>query len=150
LRLIEQIRDSSVNVLITGESGTGKELIAKAIYYNSPRARHPFVALNCAALPENLVESELFGIEKGVATGVERRVGKFESAHGGTFFLDEVGDLSLMVQARLLRVLQERAIERVGGRKVIPVDVRILAATNRDLEAEIKTANFREDLYHRL
>ncbi len=150
LRLIEQVSDSSVNVLITGESGTGKELVAKAIHYNSPRARRAFVALNCAALPESLVESELFGIEKGVATGVERRVGKFEEADGGTLFLDEVGDLSLLAQAKLLRVLQERVIERVGGRKVIPVDVRILAATNKDLEAEIKRGNFREDLYYRL
>ncbi len=150
LRLIEQIRDSSVNVLITGESGTGKELVAKAIHYNSPRARRPFVALNCAALPESLVESELFGIERGVATGVERRTGKFEVADGGTLFLDEVGDLSLAAQAKLLRVLQERVIEHVGGRKMIPVDVRILAATNKDPEAEIKKENFREDLYYRL
>jgi len=150
LRLIEQIRDSSVNVLITGESGTGKELVAKAIHYNSSRARRPFVALNCAALPESLVESELFGIERGVATGVERRTGKFEVADGGTLFLDEVGDLSLIAQAKLLRVLQERVIERVGGRKAIPVDVRILSATNKDLGAEIKRGNFREDLYYRL
>ena len=150
LRLIEQISDSSVNVLIAGESGTGKELAAKAIHYNSSRARRPFVALNCAALPESLVESELFGIEKGVATGVDRRIGKFEAADGGTLFLDEVGDLSLTSQAKLLRVLQERVIEHVGGRKTIPVDVRILAATNKDLEAEIKKGSFREDLYYRL
>jgi len=150
LRLIEQIRDSSVNVLITGESGTGKELLAKAIHYNSPRARRRLVALNCAALPESLVESELFGIEKGVATGVERRIGKFEEADGGTLFLDEVGDLSLTSQAKILRVLQEREIERVGGRKAIPVDIRILAATNKDLEAEIEKKTFREDLYYRL
>jgi Nif-specific regulatory protein len=150
LKLVEQISESSVNVLITGESGTGKELVAKAIHYNSARARCPFVALNCAALPESLVESELFGIEKGVATGVERRVGKFEAADGGTLFLDEVGDLSLTAQAKLLRVLQERVIERVGGRKTIPVGVRILAATNKNLEAEIKKGDFREDLYYRL
>ncbi|MBI3326315.1 MAG: sigma 54-interacting transcriptional regulator [Nitrospinae bacterium] len=150
VRLIEQIRDSAVNVLITGESGTGKELVAKAIHYNSSRARRPFVAVNCAALPESLVESELFGIEKGVATGVERRIGKFEAADGGTLFLDEVGDLSLTAQAKILRVLQERMIERVGGRKAIPVDVRILAATNKDLEGEIKKGNFREDLYYRV
>jgi Nif-specific regulatory protein len=150
LRLIEQIRDSSVNVLITGESGTGKELLARAIHYNSPRARRRLVALNCAALPESLVESELFGIEKGVATGVERRIGKFEEVDGGTLFLDEVGDLSLTSQAKILRVLQEREIEHVGGRKAIPVDVRILAATNKDLEAEIEKKAFREDLYYRL
>jgi Nif-specific regulatory protein len=150
LRLIDQISNSSVNVLITGESGTGKELAAKAIHYKSLRARRPFVALNCAALPENLVESELFGIERGVATGVDRRLGKFEAANGGTLFLDEIGDLSLTAQAKLLRVLQERVVEHVGGRKPIPVDVRILAATNKHLEAEIKKETFREDLYYRL
>ncbi len=150
LRLIDQIRDSSVNVLITGESGTGKELLAKAIHYNSPRARHRLVTLNCAALPESLVESELFGIEKGVATGVERRIGKFEEADGGTLFLDEIGDLSLPSQAKILRVLQEGEIEHVGGRKTIQVDVRILAATNKDLDAEIKKGTFRYDLYYRL
>jgi len=150
VRLIEQLRDSVVNVLITGESGTGKELVARAIHYNSARARRPLAALNCAALPDSLVESELFGIEKGVATGVERRIGKFEAADGGTLFLDEVGDLSLMAQAKILRVLQEHVIERLGGRKVISVDVRILAATNKNLEAEIKKGTFREDLYYRL
>lgn len=150
VRLIEQISDSSVNVLITGESGTGKELVAKAIHYNSSRARNPFVALNCAAVPESLVESELFGIEKGVATGVERRIGKFEAANGGTLFLDEIGDLSLAAQAKILRVLQEGVIEHIGGRKEIPVDVRVLAATNKNLEAEIKKGNFRKDLYYRL
>jgi transcriptional regulator with PAS, ATPase and Fis domain len=150
VRLIEQISDSFVNVLITGESGTGKELVAKAVHYNSSRARCQFVALNCAAVPESLVESELFRIEERVATGVERRIGKFEAASGGTLFLDEVGDLSLAAQAKILRVLQERMIERVGGRKEIPVDARILAATNRDLEAEIKVGNFRKDLYYRL
>ncbi|MBI2987113.1 MAG: sigma 54-interacting transcriptional regulator [Deltaproteobacteria bacterium] len=150
MKMIKQISDTSVNVLITGESGTGKELVAKAIHYNSPRTRRPFVALNCAALPENLVESELFGIEKGVATGVERRIGKFEMAHGGTLLLDEIGDLSLTAQSKILRVLQERVIERVGGRKAIPVDVRILAATNKDLEEGIKKGSFREDLYYRL
>jgi Nif-specific regulatory protein len=150
LRLIDHISNSSVNVLITGESGTGKELIARAIHYKSLRARKPFVALNCAALPETLVESELFGIEKGVATGVERRTGKFEAADGGTLFLDEIGDLSLTAQAKLLRVLQEKVIEHVGGRKVIAVDVRIVSATNKNLEAEIKKGTFREDLYYRL
>lgn len=150
LRLIKQVSDSSVDVLIAGESGTGKELVAKAIHYQSPRARRVFVALNCAALPENLVESELFGIEKGVATGVERRIGKFEAADGGTLFLDEIGDLSLTAQAKILRVLQERVIERVGGRKEITVDVRILAATNKNIEAQIKKGAFREDLFYRL
>jgi Nif-specific regulatory protein len=150
VRLLERIRDSSVNVLITGESGTGKELVAKAIHYSSPRARKPFVALNCAALPETLVESELFGIEKGVATGVQQRVGQFQKADTGTLFLDEIGDLSLTAQAKILRVLQERVLERVGGRTPIPVDVRILAATNKDLAAEIAKGTFREDLYYRV
>jgi len=150
VRLIEQISDSSVSVLSTGESGTGKELVGKAIHYTSPRARGPFVALNCAALPESLVESELFGIEEGVATGVKRRLGKFQTAHAGTLFLDEVGDLSLTTQAKLLRVLQERVIEQVGGRKMIPVDVRILAATNKELEEEIEKGVVRQDLYYRL
>jgi Nif-specific regulatory protein len=150
VRLIEQLHDSAVNVLITGESGTGKELVARAIHYNSTRARRPLVALNCAALPDSLVESELFGIEKGVATGVERRIGKFEAADGGTLFLDEVGDLGLTAQAKILRVLQEHVIERLGGRKEIPVDVRILTATNKNLETEIKKGTFREDLYYRL
>jgi len=150
ISLIEQIRDTSVDVLITGESGTGKELIAKTIHYSSPRARKPFFALNCAALPENLLESELFGIEKGVATGVERRVGQFETANQGTIFLDEIGDLSLTAQAKILRVLQERQVQRLGGRQQIPIDVRVLAATNKDLAAEIKAGQFREDLYYRL
>jgi Nif-specific regulatory protein len=150
IRLIDQIRPSSVDVLIQGESGTGKELIAKALHYNSPRAKQPFVALNCAALPENLVEAELFGIEKGVATGVDRRVGKFEAAHGGTLFLDEIGDLSLSAQAKILRVLQERSIDRLGGRNPLPIDVRIIAATNRDLESSMLDKQFRADLYYRL
>jgi len=150
VRLVERIRDSLVNVLITGESGTGKEMAAKAIHYTSPRARRPFVALNCAALPETLVESELFGIEKGVATGVNQRVGQFQKADGGTLFLDEIGDLSLSAQAKILRVLQERVLERVGGRNPIRVDVRLLAATNKDLEAEIAKGAFREDLYYRI
>ena len=150
VRLVERIRDSAVNVLITGESGTGKELAAKAIHYTSPRARQPFVALNCAALPETLVESELFGIERGVATGVEPRIGQFQKADGGTLFLDEIGDLSLAAQAKILRVLQERVLERVGGRTAIPVDVRVVAATNKDLQAEIAKGSFREDLYYRI
>jgi Nif-specific regulatory protein len=150
VRLVERIRDSLVNVLITGESGTGKEMAAKAIHFTSPRARRPFVALNCAALPETLLESELFGIEKGVATGVQSRIGQFQKADGGTLFLDEIGDLSPTAQAKILRVLQERVLERVGGRAPIPVDVRLLAATNKDLEAEIGKGNFREDLYYRI
>ncbi len=150
IRLIDQIRSSSVDVLIHGESGTGKELIAKALHYNSPRAKQPFVALNCAALPEALVETELFGIEKGVATGVERRIGKFEAAHGGTLFLDEIGDLSPAAQAKILRVLQERIVDRVGSRTPVPVDVRIIAATNRNLETCMREKQFRDDLYYRL
>jgi len=148
--LVERIRDSLVSVLITGESGTGKELVAKAIHYTSARARRPFVALNCAALPETLVESELFGIEKGVATGVQSRMGQFQKADGGTLFLDEIGDLSMASQAKILRALEERVIERVGGRSPIPVDVRVLAATNKDLETEIAKGNFREDLFYRI
>jgi Nif-specific regulatory protein len=150
VQVIERIRDAAVDVLITGESGTGKELVARAIHYSSPRAGAPFVALNCAALPENLVESELFGIERGVATGVERRPGKFEEANRGTLFLDEIGDLSAAAQAKILRVLQERVVERVGGRKPIPVDVRVVAATNKRLEAEVERGSFRADLFYRL
>jgi len=150
VRLIERIRDSAVNVLITGESGTGKEMAAKAIHFTSPRARKPFVALNCAALPETLVESELFGIEKGVATGVNPRIGHFQKADGGTLFLDEIADLSMTAQAKILRVLQERVVERVGSRGPVPVDVRLLAATNKDLETEIGKGTFREDLYYRI
>src|SRR4030095_10499205 len=150
IRLIDQIRDCSVDVLIEGESGTGKELVAKALHHSSPRAKHPFVAVNCAALPDNLVEAELFGIEKGVATGVDRRIGKFEEANGGTLFLDEIGDLSLPAQAKILRVLQERSVDRVGGKGSVPIDVRIIAATNKDLEIAIKERTFREDLYYRL
>ena len=150
VRLIDQIRDSSVDVMIQGESGTGKELVAKALHYNSPRSKQPFVAVNCAALPESIVEAELFGIERGIATGVDRRIGKFEEAQGGTLFLDEIGDLSLPSQAKILRVLQERSVTRVGGRTATPLDLRIIAATNKDLEAEIKNGHFRVDLYYRL
>ena len=150
VRLIQQISESTVNVLITGESGTGKELVAKAIHHSSPRARRPLVTVNCAALPESLMDSELFGIEKGVATGVECRIGKFETAAGGTLFLDEIGDLSAPAQAKILRALQEKVIERVGGRKDIAADVRVLAATNKDLEEEITKGDFREDLFYRL
>jgi Nif-specific regulatory protein len=150
LNLIERIQNSSVNVLITGESGTGKDLAARALHYGSPRARRPFIALNCAALPENLVESELFGIEKGVATGVNPRAGLFQEASGGTLFLDEIGDLSLTAQAKILRVLEAKVVLRVGGRIPIPVDVRLVSATNKDLATEIKKGTFREDLYYRL
>jgi Nif-specific regulatory protein len=150
IRLIDQIRDCSVDVLIEGESGTGKELVAKALHHNSPRAEQPFVAVNCAALPDALVEAELFGIEKGVATGVDRRIGRFEEANGGTLFLDEIGDLSLAAQAKILRVLQERAVDRVGGRGSLAIDIRVIAATNKNLEAAIKERTFREDLYYRL
>ena len=150
LRLVNEICDSPVNVLITGESGTGKELIARTVHYNSSRREAAFVALNCAALPETLLESELFGIEKGVATGVERRAGKMELANGGTLFMDEIGDMSPSMQAKMLRALQEREVVRVGGAKAIPVDIRVVAATNRDLKADIAAAKFREDLYYRL
>src|ERR1700739_4375344 len=150
IRLVEKIADSPLNVLITGESGTGKELVARTIHYNSSRFGKPFIDINCAALPESLLESELFGIEKGVATGVEKRTGKIEMASGGTLFLDEIGDMSLSAQAKLLRVLQERKMERVGGRSTINVDVRVLAATNKDLNNEIKKGSFRQDLYYRL
>jgi len=151
VRLIDQLQDSSVDVLITGENGTGKELVAKALHYNSSRAQQPLVVLNSAALPENLVESELFGHEKGAFTGAEyQHIGKFEQAHTGTLFLDEIGDLSLNSQAKILRVLQERVLVRVGGRATIPIDVRIIAATNKDLEKAIKEGAFREDLFYRL
>jgi Nif-specific regulatory protein len=148
--IIEKTAETTVSVLITGENGTGKELSARAIHYMSARRAKPFVAVNCAALPEPLVESELFGIEKGVATGVERRVGRIESANGGTLFLDEIGDLSLAAQAKLLRVLQEREVEWVGGRKPISIDIRLVAATNKDFKEEIKQNRFRQDLFFRL
>jgi len=148
--LVERVAPTPVSVLIRGENGTGKEKVARVVHYNSPRAEGPFVTVNCAAIPETLIESELFGIEKGTATGVEARPGKFQVADGGTLFLDEIGDMSLVTQAKLLRVLQEREIERVGGRKPIHVDVRIIAATNADLEEAIEDKRFREDLYYRL
>jgi len=148
--IIERTAETSVSALVTGENGTGKELSARAIHYMSSRRAKPFVAVNCAALPEPLVESELFGIEKGVATGVERRVGRIESANGGTLFLDEIGDLSLTAQAKLLRVLQEREVEWVGGRRPVHVDIRLVAATNKDLKEEIKQNRFRQDLFFRL
>ena len=150
LDLVGRVAPSRTSVLITGESGTGKELVARMIHARSDRAEKPFVAINCAALPETLLESELFGIERGVATGVEARSGRFETANGGTLFLDEIGDMPLPLQAKLLRVLQEREIERVGGRKRIPIDVRVLAATNARLPERIARGEFREDLYYRL
>ena len=149
-QLIDRVSATTVSVLITGENGTGKELAARAIHYGGPRGPQSFVAVNCAALPEALIESELFGIEKGVATGVERRVGRIESASGGTLFLDEIGDLSLTAQAKLLRALQEKEVEWVGGRKPVPVDIRLVAATNKDLKEEIEAGRFRQDLYFRL
>ncbi|MFC3608333.1 nif-specific transcriptional activator NifA [Stutzerimonas tarimensis] len=153
-RVFDQIRRVAKwnsTVLILGESGTGKELIASAIHYNSPRSHRPLVRLNCAALPETLLESELFGHEKGAFTGaVKQRKGRFEQADGGTLFLDEIGEISPMFQAKLLRVLQEGEFERVGGNQTVRVNVRIVAATNRDLESEVEKGAFREDLYYRL
>jgi transcriptional regulator with GAF, ATPase, and Fis domain len=150
LDLVGRVAPSRTSVLLTGESGTGKELVARMIHARSDRAEKPFIAINCAALPESLLESELFGIERGVATGVEARAGRFEVADGGTLFLDEIGDMPLPLQAKLLRVLQEREIERVGGRRRIPIDVRVLAATNARLSERIARGEFREDLYYRL
>ncbi len=148
---VRQVAKWTTTVLIRGESGTGKELIANAIHYNSPRARGPFVKLNCAALPDNLLESELFGHEKGAFTGaISQRKGRFEQADGGTLFLDEIGEITPAFQAKLLRVLQEGEFERVGGGRTLKVDVRMIAATNRDLEAEVRAGEFREDLYYRL
>lgn len=148
---VEDVASSDASVLIQGESGTGKELVAKAIHTLSPRAQQPFVVINCAAYQDTLLESELFGHEKGAFTGADKqRIGRFEQANGGTVFLDEIGDISLSAQVKLLRVLQEKVIERVGGNKIIPVNVRIVAATNRQLAEAIKTGAFREDLYYRL
>ena len=150
-RFIEKAAPTDATVLIRGESGTGKELAAHAVHYNSPRSIKPFIAINCAVLSENLLESELFGHEKGAfTTAVAQKKGKIEMADGGTLFLDEVSEISLSMQSKLLRVLQEREFERVGGTRTIKVDVRVIAATNRDLESEIKNGNFREDLYYRL
>ncbi len=149
--LINQVTKSDATVLIRGESGTGKELVAHAIHYNSLRADKPFVRVNCAALPESVIESELFGHEKGAFTGaIATRKGRFEMADGGTIFLDEIGELSHMTQIKLLRVLQEREIERVGSMNTIKINVRVITATNRNLEEAIKKGNFREDLYYRL
>src|SRR5262249_57208367 len=142
---------TNTTVLIRGESGTGKELIAHAVHYNSPRAKRPFIKVSCAALPETLIESELFGHEKGAFTGAQAlKKGRFELADGGTLFLDEIGDLSLALQVKLLRVLQEREFERLGGTTTIKVNVRLLAATIRDLEEALPGGGFREDLYERI
>jgi two-component system, response regulator FlrC len=151
VRRAEQIAAADASVLITGESGTGKEVLARHIHRRSRRCAGPFVALNCAAIPENLLESELFGHEKGAFSGaLARRVGKFEAADGGTLLLDEIGEMELRLQAKLLRAIQEREIDRVGGGRPVRVNVRILAATNRDLAAEARAGRFREDLYFRL
>ena len=148
---VAQVARTNTTVLIRGESGTGKELIAQAIHYNSLKSEKPFIGVNCAAIPENLIESEFFGYEKGAFTGaVSRKKGRFELANGGTIFLDEVGELSQMTQVKLLRVLQEQEFERVGGTETIKVDVRVIAATNSNLEEMIKQGTFREDLYYRL
>ena len=149
--LIEKVAPSEARVLITGNNGTGKELIARQIHELSNRNKGPFIEVNCAAIPSELIESELFGHEKGAFTSAHKqRLGKFEQALGGTLFLDEIGDMSSSAQAKVLRALQEKKITRVGGEKEISVDVRVLAATNKDLKNEIKEGNFREDLYHRL
>ncbi|MFT3699322.1 MAG: sigma-54 dependent transcriptional regulator [Kofleriaceae bacterium] len=150
-KVIGRVATQDIAVLVTGESGTGKELVARAIYQHSPRARAPFLALNCAAIPEALLESELFGHEKGAFTGADRRrIGKFEQCTGGTILLDEIGDMPLALQAKILRVLQEQAFQRVGGTETVRTDVRIIAATHRDLRAHVAEGKFRADLYYRL
>ena len=150
-KLIGQVAPTSTTILITGESGTGKELVARAIYQNSSRANKPFIAINCAAIPENLLESELFGHEKGAFTGaLAQRIGKFEQCDGGTLFLDEIGDMPLTTQTKILRVLQEGEISRVGNNQSIKTDVRIIAATNKDLWQAVQRKEFREDLFYRL
>ena len=150
-KAIGRVSPTDATALIRGESGTGKELVARAIYHHSPRANKPFLVINCVAIPENLLESELFGYEKGAFTGAShRRVGKIEQANNGTLFLDEIGDMPSSIQAKILRLLQEKSIERLGGRETIPVNVRIIAATNRNLESALSEGRFREDLYYRL
>jgi DNA-binding NtrC family response regulator len=149
--VVRKVADTDLTVLVSGSSGTGKELVANAIHWNSPRRKKAFIKVNCAAVSRELVESELFGHEKGAFTGaIAAREGKFEAADGGTLFLDEVGDMPLETQAKILRALQEREIERVGGNRTLEVDVRVLAATNQDLEARVRSGTFREDLYYRL
>jgi len=151
LRLIQKVEKSNIMVLITGQSGTGKELVAKALHYNSSRARKAFVTVNMGAIPEDLVESELFGHEKGAFTDArDRRIGKFEEADGGTIFLDEIGEMNLHLQTKLLRVLQEKEITRIGSNKTIKLDFRMIAATNRNLAQEVKEGRFREDLFYRI
>ncbi|GIV08726.1 MAG: acetoacetate metabolism regulatory protein AtoC [Fimbriimonadales bacterium] len=151
LETVERVADARTTVLITGESGTGKELIARMLHERSHRANKPFVAVSCAAIPETLLEVELFGAVKGAYTGAETdRIGKFEAAHEGTLFLDEIGDIPPLIQVKLLRVLQEREIERLGSNTAIPIDVRLVAATNRNLEEAVETGGFRSDLYYRL
>ena len=151
LTVVERVAPTDVRVMITGENGSGKELVARAIQRFSKRSAKPFVEVNCAAIPSELIESELFGHEKGSFTGATaQRIGKFEQADGGTLFLDEIGDMSLRAQAKVLRALEEGTIERVGGTRLISVDVRVIAATNKNLDEEIKKGNFRDDLYHRL
>src|SRR5205823_10569984 len=148
---VAQVAGTNTTVLIRGESGTGKELIAHAIHYGSLRAKKPFVKVSCAALPDSLIESELFGYEKGAFTGAEsRKKGRFELAEGGTLFLDEIGDVNLATQVKLLRVLQQREFDRVGGTETVKANVRLIAATNKDLEKAIAAGTFREDLYYRL
>jgi Nif-specific regulatory protein len=150
-RLVSQVAAGATTVLIRGESGTGKELVARTVHARSGRASGPFIAVNCAALPESVVESELFGHERGAFTGaIQQRAGRFERAHHGTLFLDEIGDLPPLIQVKLLRVLQERQIERVGGNRPVHVDVRVIAATHQPLEAMVAAGTFREDLYYRL
>jgi len=150
-RIVEKVAPTTATVLLLGDSGTGKELLARAVHAQSPRAGRNFVAINCAAIPDNLLESELFGYEKGAFTGAAKQtLGKFEHADGGTLFLDEIGDMPLALQAKLLRFLQDRVVERIGGRDRIPVDVRIVCATNKDLQAMIEAGTFREDLYYRI
>lgn len=149
--LLEKTVQTTINVTVTGETGTGKELVAKSIHFNSPRMRKPFVAVNVAAIPKELIESEMFGYEKGAFTGADRaKSGKFEEAHGGTLFLDEIGEMDLSMQSKLLRVLQEKEVVRIGSNKTVPIDVRIIAATHRDLMTEVKEGRFREDLFYRL
>jgi DNA-binding NtrC family response regulator len=150
-KMIGQVAPTDVTVLLRGESGTGKEMVARAVYHHSQRADRPFLPVNCAAIPETLLESELFGHEKGAFTGaLTRRIGRFEQCQGGTLFLDEIGDMTPATQAKILRVLQERRFERLGGAESIAVDVRLIAATNKDLEKGIREGNFRQDLYYRL
>ena len=149
--LIEKAAKTNITVSISGETGTGKEMVAKAIHYNSPRHKFPFIAINVSAIPHELLESELFGHEKGAFTGAnDKRIGKFEEANKGTIFLDEIGEMDIHLQAKLLRVIQEREVTRIGGNAVIPIDVRIIVATHRNLLTEVSNKNFREDLYYRL